>query len=147
MARISTSSTGGNVNIQDTDGNPIYSSNGALDVNVVSTGAGGSAISAYNEITNVAMGSSATVLTYTVPTGKTLSISRVLMSSDSIGIIEVDIAGSANAKGRFSYTAYNIDFEYDGYQIASGTVITVVATNSSLQGVASFNATLQGTLA
>lgn len=32
MARISTSSSGGNVNIQDTNGNPITSTGGALNV-------------------------------------------------------------------------------------------------------------------
>lgn len=34
MARISTSSSGGNVNIQDTNGNPITSTGGALNVNI-----------------------------------------------------------------------------------------------------------------
>lgn len=33
MARISTSSAGGNVNIQDTNGNPITATDGALNVN------------------------------------------------------------------------------------------------------------------
>ncbi len=41
MSRISTSSTGGNVNIQDTNGNAIDSNNGALNVNVINEGSQG----------------------------------------------------------------------------------------------------------
>lgn len=44
MSRISTSSSGGNVNIQDTDGNPITATNGALNVNA-SGGSGFSTLS------------------------------------------------------------------------------------------------------
>lgn len=41
MSRISTSSSGGNVNIQDTNGNPINASGGAVDVNVINTSSEG----------------------------------------------------------------------------------------------------------
>jgi len=40
VSRISTSSSGGNVNIQDTNGNAITSTNGALNVNASSDPAG-----------------------------------------------------------------------------------------------------------
>jgi len=150
MSRISTSSSGGSVNIQDSNGNALNSTNGALDVNVVSSGAGGTTISLYNEITNVAMAASATILTYTVPNGSTLNLTRILSSSDSIGTIEVDLNGVANAKGRLTYTYFNTEFNYlngqNGFSVPAGTVISVTGTNSSLQGVASFNATLQGVL-
>lgn len=147
MSRIGTSSTGGNVNIQDTSGNPITSSDGAVNVNVVnSSPTSGTPISVYNEITNVAMASSATVLTYTVPNGDTLQLNSIQISSDSISTIEVDINGSANAKGRLCYTNYNLTFGYNSLTLAAGTIIAILATNDSLQGAASFNATMQGAL-
>jgi hypothetical protein len=146
MARISTSSTGGNVNIQDTNGNPITASNGALNVNVVSEGSSGSEISVYNEVTGIAIGSNATVLTYTVPTGNTLALTRVFMSGDCIGTLELNFNGTANAKGRLCYTQYDLTFNYNSYSLSSGTVVTLVATNNSVESVASFNATLQGVL-
>lgn len=145
MSRISTSSSGGNVNIQGTDGSPITTTGGALDVNVVSS-ASSTAMCLYNETTGVAMGASTSILTYTVPSGKTLSLNRLLMSSDSISTIEVDINGVANAKARICYTNYNITLDYNDLLLSAGTVITLMATNNSLQGAASFNATLQGAL-
>jgi hypothetical protein len=146
MARISTSSTGGNVNIQDTNGNPITATDGSLNVNVTGTGTSGTPISSYNEITSVAINATVTVLTYTVPSNQSLTLARVLISSDSISTIQLEIDGITNAKARFSYTLYNIDLAYGSYVLPSGTVITVVATNNSPQGTASFNATLQGAL-
>lgn len=146
MARISTSSSGGNVNIQDTNGNAINSSGGALDVNIVSSGPSGTAISVYNEVTSIAMNATSNVLTYTVGIGQTLTLSRVSASSDSISTIEVDFDSIANAKSRLGYANYNTIFEYGNLLLFAGTIITVIATNNSTQGVASFNATLQGTL-
>lgn len=146
MARISTSSSGGNVNIQDTNGNEITSSSGALNVNVVSQGAAGTGISLYNEITGIAIGASSVILTYTVPPGQQFSLDQVLVSSDSLSTIEIEIDGSTNTKGRISYMEYNLSFDYKTLEIASGIVINLIATNNSLQGVASFNATLQGVL-
>lgn len=141
MARISRSSSGGSVNIQDSDGNPITSTGGALDVNVET---GGTPLTSYNEVTGVAMGASAAVLTYTVLPGQTLSISRVLISSDSISTIELQIDSVTQAKARLCYTNYNLTLDYPD-SLAAGTVITVTATNNSNQGTASFNATLLGT--
>lgn len=146
MARISTSSSGGVVSIQDTNGSPITATGGSINVNVTGSDAIGADISVYNEVTSVPMGSSVTVLTYTVPVGQTLSLSEVSCSSDSIGTIELGFDAITNAKSRFSYLMYNVDFSYGKHISAAGTVITVVATNNSLQGVASFNATLKGTV-
>lgn len=135
-----TSST--NVNIHDSNGNPINSTSGSLDVTIVNPG---SSISFYNEITAVAMASTATILTYTVPAGLTLDLTRVLVSSDSVSVVEIEFNGIANSKQRLTFTDFNTDFNY-AYKLTSGTVITVIGNNQSAQGVASFNATLQGIL-
>jgi len=121
-------------------------SGGAIDVNVVSTGSSGTVINQYNEVTSVAMGSSATVLTYTVPNGNTFDLTAIEASSDSISIIVININGATNAKQRTFYTNYNLYFPFYNLSLVAGTVITVVATNESLQGFASFNASLQGSL-
>lgn len=145
MARISTSSSGGNVNIQDTNGNPITSTGGSLNVNVTSSESSGTAVVTYNEITGLAINSSSTVLTYTVPPGNTLSLNRIDCSCDSIGIFIVTMNSTTTDKKRIYYTDFNLSFEYNIY-ITEGTVITVSATNTSLTGTGSFNATLKGTL-
>lgn len=150
MARVQSSSAASSVNIKDTAGNELTSTGGALDVNVVGAGTAGTPISVYNEITSLVISGTATVLTYTVPVGKTLNLTRVLASSDSVGSLELDINGSANAKGRVTYGNFNLVFNYinqeNGYEVAAGTIITIIATNASQLGAASFNATLQGVL-
>lgn len=60
MSRISTSSSGGNVNIQDTNGNPITSTGGALDVNVISEGSEGFSALSPGFPTQVSIGTNST---------------------------------------------------------------------------------------
>lgn len=145
MSRITSSSSGtSNVNISDSAGNPLTSTGGALDVNVLMNP--GTAISVYNEITGVAIAATATVLNYTVPPGQILLVKRVLVSSDSKSTVVLNLDGSPNAKGRLYYTQYNLTFNYGELEATSGTTITLVATNNSSESVASFNATLQGVI-
>jgi hypothetical protein len=142
---INVNSTGGggssNVSIVEGGNTAVVTPGGALEVSVVPNG---TPISQYNEVTGVAMNASVTILTYTVPIGHTLQLNAIEASSDSISTIELDLNGTANAKGRLCYTNYNLRFGYNNYSLAAGTVVNIVGTNYSLQGVASFNATLQG---
>jgi hypothetical protein len=138
--------TNQNVDIHDSSGNNLTSTSGSLNVNITGSMAGGTPVSLYNEVTGIAMNASSTVITYTVPPGTTFSLESVSMSSDSISTAELDVNGTANAKQRISYGFYNLLFEYNSLPLVAGTVINLVATNNSLQGAASFNATLQGTL-
>ena len=159
MARISQSSAGrsnvtvaGTVDIQDTNGDPITATAGALNVNVVSTVPSSSqtTVSAYSEVDSVAIGATVTILTYTVPAGVSLYLNRVLVSSDCIAQIDLEFDGILNARKRLSYTLFNETFDYllsgaiSGYKAVTGTVITVIGTNMSPGNIASFNATLQG---
>lgn len=151
MARIGTSSTGGNVNIQDTNGNPIDAAGGAINVNVVSTTPSfpQQTLSTFSELNGVAIGSTVTVLSYTVPAGLTLFLNKVLVSSNTISQLDLEFNSVTNARKRLSYTLFNETFDYSlngnigGYQLASGTIVTVVATNLG-NAPADFNATLQG---
>lgn len=152
MARIGRSSSGGNVNIQDTNGNSLTSSSGGLDVNVISSTPSfpQETLSTYSEVDSVAAGSVVTVLTYTVPNGLTLYLNKILVSSDQIAQMDLEFNGDINARKRLSYTVFNETFDYSlngnigGYKLDAGTVITVIGTNLSGSGPASFNATLQG---
>lgn len=152
MARIGRSSSGGSVNIQDTNGNSLDSSGGALNVNVVSTTPSFPQItlSTYSEIGSIATGATVTVLTYTVPAGLTLFLNKIIVSSDGIAQMDLEFDGVTNARKRLSYTLFNETFDYSlngnigGYKLVAGTVITVVGTNLSPSTVANFNATLQG---
>lgn len=147
MSRVQSSSSASTVGIKDTSGNPLTSTSGALDVNIASSTTNGTTLSNYNEVTNVAMGATVSILSYTVPTGQTLNVSQILTSSDSIGVVVIEMNGAVNGKIRFSYaTGYNESVNYNNYEAVAGTVLTILGTNNSLQGVASFNATLQGVL-
>jgi len=146
MARISSSSSTGILSIQDSNGNPITASGGSLNVNITGSASTGTFISEYNEVTAVAIAASANVLTYTVPPGQTLALSRVLVSSDSVATVQITFDSAINAKERLTFTSFNTTFTYDAYPLAAGTVITLTAINNSAQGPASFNATLQGVL-
>ena len=147
MSRIFSSSSGtGQTNIYDSSGNPLSSTAGSLNVNVTGTAAAGTQVSVYNEVLAVAMAASANVLTYTVPVGQTLKLSRILVSSDSVSTIELTFDAVVNAKERLTFTSFNTQIQYDGFELPAGTVIILSATNNSLQGPASFNSTLQGVL-
>jgi hypothetical protein len=126
-------------------------SDGSINVHaVISPTAPGTAINIYNEVTGIAISSSTTVVTYTVPVGKKLSITRVEFSSDSVSTFELDFSGSPAAKKRLTFTNFNGDFDFenmqDGLSLTAGTIINVVATNNSVQGAAEFAANIQGVL-
>lgn len=152
MARIGRSSSGGNVNIQDTNGLPLTSSGGGLDVNVISSTPSfpQETLSNYSEVSDVAAGATITVLTYTVPSGLTLYLNKILVSCDQISQIDLEFDGSTNARKRLSYTLFNETFDYSlngnigGYKLISGTIVTVIGTNLNGSDTANFNATLQG---
>lgn len=149
---INVNTTGGggspNVNLHDGSGNPISSTGTSLNVNVTGTIAGGATpVLVYNEVTGVAMGASQIVSTYTVPIGKTLVLSRIDSSSDSISVLEVQFDSVTNAKRRLYYTGFNTDFDFSsGFSLSAGMIVTVLATNESTAGVAAFNATIIGVL-
>lgn len=154
MSRITSSSTTGTVSIQDTNGNPLTSGDGALNVNVVSTTPSfpQETLSTYSEVDSVAMGASVTILTYTVPVGLTLYLNKVLVSSSGIATMDLEFDATINARKRISYTSFNETFDYSlngnigGFKLVSGTVLVVIGTNLSQTGPADFNATLQGVL-
>lgn len=147
MARIASSSSGGNVNIQDSAGNALTSTSGSLNVNITGDAVTSTPVLVYAEVDSVAMGASSNIISYTVPAGKTFTFSTVNVSSTSICSFEVDINSVAIGVMRISYGAnYNDVFDYTGYSVPTGTVILIQGTNFSQNDLATFNVTLIGSL-
>lgn len=142
MARLGTSSSGGVVSIQGTDGSPITTTGGAINVAVSAPN-----LVQYSETDNIAIGSSSDVLSYTVPPGNSLSLGRVMVSATSVSSFQCMIDGSAVGVVRLGYAGtYNETFIFDGYALAAGTTLLIRATNFSQNDLATFNVTMIGSL-
>jgi hypothetical protein len=142
-----------NIAIKDfTSGNVLkINADGSINVDVaLIPPTAGASISQYSEVNGVALGATVTVLTYTVPTGKTLELTRVEFSGDCIAEFDLELNTVVNDRKRLHWTSFNNSFNYlnsqNGYSLVAGTVIAILATNKSPRNVASFNATLQGVL-
>lgn len=127
----------------------IASDQTAIPVIISGTGLSGQAISNYSEITAVANGILSTILTYTVPIGKSLYLNRVEVSGTNISEFTVQFNSSINAKKRTFFGNLNELFDYamggneNGYQLVSGTIITITTIHSR-PSVGNFNARIQG---
>lgn len=139
-----------NIQIRDPNSGNVLSinSDGSLDVNIVSGSSNSTPVSNYSEITDVAIGATETVLTYIVPLGKKLSLTRADVSGDCIGTFEIQFNNFTNSKKRLHYTHFNDSFNYEttNYLLSAGTTITIVITNNSRDFIGSFNCNLQGSL-
>jgi len=144
MSRVTSSASGGLVQIQDTSGNSINSTGGSLNVNVTRTSVLGTVVSMFSSTSGVAMGSSSLVFSYTVPSGTLLSLSTVMISSDSVSQWDIQFNSVLNARKRLTYGLWNDVFNYDNYVLNSGDSIKIIATNNSQESVAEFDVTLIG---
>lgn len=138
MSRISTSSAGGNVNIQDTNGNPITATAGSLNVNVVDTAFGTQNVRVlYNETAAVAVGIETTINTYTAPSGVTSYLLSILSSGENRGTFNVYNNASLLDRQYTNVTQLTSNFDYQtgsstvpGLIIAVGNVLTVTTVNA-----------------
>ena len=105
----------------------------------------GTPIVEYAGISSLASGTLTTILSYTVPVGKTLTLEKIEVSGCNVADYSVDIAAVVKGKRRSYYGNFNADFEYKGLQVLASTIIRVrVIHSSSLSG--DFDATLIGSL-
>ncbi len=128
MSRISTSSSGGNVNIQDTNGNPLTSTGGALDVNITSGGSTSSTL-IFNEVLSVVPGLETTIISYTVP-GPSTSILGISVSAQNIGEIRIYKNAQIIDKQYLYYTGFNLEFNFFGYKLLTNDVLSVKVVNA-----------------
>lgn len=86
--------------------------------------------STFNAITSVSSGILTTILSYTVPVGKTDYLDHIEVSGDNIANFEVYINNVLNARQRTAFTNFNALFEYQvdsevGYKLIAGTLLQV----------------------
>ena len=99
----------------------------------------------YADISSLASGSLTTILSYTVPVGKTLLMEKVEVSGCNIATYVVDIDGTDKGKRRTYFGDFNADFEYKGLEVATGLVVRVRVIHSR-PTAGDFDASLIGSL-
>lgn len=109
MARISTSSSGGNVNIQDTNGNPITATGGALNVNAT-LGASGFSTLTPGTPTQISIGTNSTTLLAANPNRK---YAHIFNNSGQTIFIQYSVSAALN----------------QGVKITFGSFYTIESTN------------------
>lgn len=138
MARISTSSSGGNVNIQDTNGDALTSVGGSLNVNVTNGGFTVQDLKVqYNQVAAVAVGVETVINNYTAPIGKVAYLINILSSGENRGQFNVYNNGVPFDTQYTNVTMLTVTFDYKtgsssvpGFVIPAGTTIVVTATNA-----------------
>jgi hypothetical protein len=113
MSRVTSSSSTGTVSIQDTAGNPLTSTSGALDVNIVAAPANNiNVIAVYNEVSAVASGIETTVATYINNNVTTNFLVRIETSGTNIAEYRLYRNASIIDKKYSEFTQLNTVFEY-----------------------------------
>lgn len=102
-------------------------------------------VNEYSEISSLASGSLTTILSYTVPVGKTLFLNHIEVSGGNIAKYQVEINSIVKGTRRTYWGNFNSDFYYNKQKILSGIIIKVSVIHTR-PIVADFNATLLGTL-
>lgn len=126
----------GEVEIIGTNGNILEpNSNGSINVVEAAAPVPLTAQNPTNEISSVASGITTTILTYTVPTGKTASLNKIFASGENIGRYDVLLNGTRIDTNRtywgsgfntsFDFTTGFSQYNYLGYPLNTDDVVTV----------------------
>jgi hypothetical protein len=99
----------------------------------------------FNEVNSVASAASATVLTYTIPTGQSLTINGVNVSGENIAVYTLLIDSVVFDKVRTYFTNYNTSFNIDNITATAGQTIEIEVENFR-PTTSDFNANLYGKL-
>lgn len=146
MSRITSSSSGGNVNIQDSDGNPIVSVDGRLLVNADSAFTIQDLRVLYSEEAAVAVGSETVINTYTAPPGVISYLLSILGSGENRAQFNIYNNGTLLDRQYTNVTQLTAPFDYKtgagsvpGMVITVGNVLTMSVVNSG-NSSANYNA-------
>lgn len=118
------------VNLRDDAGNAFGTSSNPI---FVDTGAAGNrtSVNEYAESLSVPSGSTTTIVTYTVPIGKTASLQRVAVSGENIALFTVLVnAVVIDSRRTWFGGSLNTDFNFSatsdaGIDLVAGDVVTV----------------------
>lgn len=102
-----------------------------VPVEIVSGGFTSDNVNEFNPISSVAASATATVLTYTVPVGKTLVLREMEISSDSVSGITFEIDGNDEGFIRLGWNHWNDKSRFYGFKVAAGLVVKIIALNCS----------------
>lgn len=122
---------------------------GSINVNIVTMGGGAQEIiTTYSEALSVVAAILTTIITYTVPVGKTAKLQRVAVNGENIADYTVIVNGTLTDRKRTYFSGpLNETFEFTGYPdggvslIAADTVIVKVIHNRPMS--ADFGARVQ----
>jgi hypothetical protein len=127
--------TGDNIAIKGATGNElVVNADGSINV-VTGNAVAGVTKSFYNEISNVVNGITTSIVTYTVPTGKTAVLERVFVTGDNIARYEIFInATKIDSTLTYFGSALNSSFDfssgYSGLGLATNDIVTVTVVHS-----------------
>lgn len=137
----------GKVQVEGENGNTIEpNTDGSINVKITSGGGNGNTVNTYNEVSSVSSGVLTPVSSYTVPGGKTATVERIYISSDTVSefsifvnTVQVDIKRLywSQFDGTLDYVSSGI-----GFKLLSGDVITVKAIHNR-PDVATFDSRIQ----
>jgi hypothetical protein len=103
------------------------------------------AFSFYSEALSVAVNSTANVLTYIVPVGKTFKMQGVQISGTNIAVYQLKVNSNTKIKTRSYFTDYDIEKTTYGLIANEGDTINIEVENYR-DSIADFNATIFGEL-
>jgi len=109
--------------------------------------AGSIGIAEYGSVSAVVNGILTTVLTYTVPAGKTFSLQRVEVSGGNVAIYSVEINSIVKGVRRTYWGNFNANFNFIGVPLVAGAEVKVKVIHYNTSMVSDFDATLLGALA
>lgn len=122
--------TGDNVAISDSTGTNTLSINpdGSINASLTNPGVG---VNKYNEVLAVASGATQVINTYTVPAGKTASLTLIDVSGDNIAKYLVKIDGiTQDQKRTYFGNSLNLTFDFQNNLLLNpGQIVTVEVFN------------------
>lgn len=123
---------------------PINAADDPLYV-FVTTDSGSTPVLEYASISSLASGALTNIISYTVPSGKTLQLSKIEVSGDNVALYQVIINSNLKGIRRTSFTKYNENFEFNNFKVGEGLNVIVKVIHSRPE-LSDFNATLIGSL-
>jgi hypothetical protein len=118
------------VNLRDAAGNAFGTNSNPISVAITSA-SNELSVNEYGQAAAVASGATTTVVTYTVPLGKTMVLERVTASGENIALFTIFINATQIDAGRTYFGgALNVEFDYTapanlGYPLVAGDVVTL----------------------
>lgn len=97
----------------------------AIKVDLVEDGENGDVKNIYNEVASVAASTLTTVVTYTVPVGKTFFLKHVEASGENRATFTIEINATVERKRQTYQPIFNTDFLFYNLKLEAGDVVAL----------------------